>query len=290
MELLQLKYFCDAAQTQNFSHTAKKFFVPPSSVSQAIKRLELELGTPLFVHNGNKVFLAETGKRFYEKVKSALALLEEAKSDAVLTQDEMAGSLSLLVSCNRRLVSQAIPQFTRDYPQAQLILHYTQPDTVGCDIVISEAPLAGYCEKALLVTENILLAVNRSHPLAQKEQVSLSDLYGEAFICMPKGHSLYTITENICSRAGFLPSITIQTNDTHYIRKYVELGLGITFVPEISWQGLFSPDVVLKNIGPYSRKTILFLPKGKEPSRISSVFLEYLNKVFKQGEAYANFI
>ncbi|MBR2431832.1 MAG: LysR family transcriptional regulator, partial [Clostridia bacterium] len=42
MELLQLKYFCDAAETQNFSKTAKKYLVPTSNISQSIKRLEKE--------------------------------------------------------------------------------------------------------------------------------------------------------------------------------------------------------------------------------------------------------
>ena len=50
MEILQLKYFCDSAVTGNFSATAKKFMVPPSAVSQSIKRLENELGTTLFEH------------------------------------------------------------------------------------------------------------------------------------------------------------------------------------------------------------------------------------------------
>jgi DNA-binding transcriptional LysR family regulator len=40
MELLQLKYFCDAAQTENFSRTAEKFSVPVPGVTQSIKRLK----------------------------------------------------------------------------------------------------------------------------------------------------------------------------------------------------------------------------------------------------------
>ena len=43
MELLQLTYFCDAAETENFSRTAQRFTVPPSNISQSIKRLETEL-------------------------------------------------------------------------------------------------------------------------------------------------------------------------------------------------------------------------------------------------------
>lgn len=278
MELLQLKYFCDAAQTQNFSLTAKRYFVPPSSISQAMKRLENELGTELFVHNGNKISLAEAGKRFYDKVKPALNLLEEAMQEAAAAQQEMSGTLSLLIFCNRRLVSQAIEAFTKDYPSIKFVLHYTQQDT-PCDIVIGEKPLAGYCERALLVDEEILLAVSRSHRLAAKKEISVSDLYGESFICMPKGHSLYAIAEDICSYAGFLPNIAIQTTDTFYIRKYVEIGLGIAFVPEVSWHGLFSPEVVLKNIGGHTRKTFVFLPKNKQPSHIAEVFLQYLDAV-----------
>jgi len=65
MELLQLKYFCDAAKTQNFSQTAKKFMVPPSDISQTVKRLEKELGVALFSRHANRIVLNENGKRFF---------------------------------------------------------------------------------------------------------------------------------------------------------------------------------------------------------------------------------
>ena len=69
MELLQLKYFCDAAQTENFSKTAEKFMVPVSSVSQSIKRLETELGNPLFARTKNRIQLNSTGKEFFNEAK-----------------------------------------------------------------------------------------------------------------------------------------------------------------------------------------------------------------------------
>ena len=57
MELLQLKYFCNAAETENLSKTAKKYLVPTSNISQSIKRLEKELGCELFEHSTNKITL-----------------------------------------------------------------------------------------------------------------------------------------------------------------------------------------------------------------------------------------
>ena len=78
MELLQLKYFCDAAETENFSKTAEKYLVPTSNISQSIKRLEKELDTELFEHRANRIRLNEDGRQFYSDVSKALILLENA--------------------------------------------------------------------------------------------------------------------------------------------------------------------------------------------------------------------
>lgn len=72
MEILQLKYFCSAAETENFALTARKFFVPPASVSQCIRRLEEELGRSLFDRKPNGVKLNKFGKNFYITASSSL--------------------------------------------------------------------------------------------------------------------------------------------------------------------------------------------------------------------------
>ena len=69
MELLQLKYFCHAAESENFSVTAKAFSIPASNISQTVKRLENELGTTLFTRNANRISLNAQGKEFYEAIK-----------------------------------------------------------------------------------------------------------------------------------------------------------------------------------------------------------------------------
>lgn len=80
MELLQLKYFKDAAELENFSKAAKKNMVPQPSISYAIKKLEDELGVPLFDTNGRKIFLNENGEYFYQKVSSILNTVDECKT------------------------------------------------------------------------------------------------------------------------------------------------------------------------------------------------------------------
>jgi len=123
MELLQLKYFCYSAKTENFSKTAKKYMIPSSAVSQSIRRLENELG------------------------------------------------------------------------------------------------------------------VSKNHPIANKENINFSELFNENFITMHQSAGLYHLTHLFCANAGFKPKISIQCDDPFYMRKYIEMGLGIGFVPTLSWKG-----------------------------------------------------
>ena len=79
MELLQLKYFRDAAKLENFSKVSEKYFVAQPAVSHTISKLENELGVKLFDRSGNKVTLNDYGLAFYEDVDAAIERLEHGK-------------------------------------------------------------------------------------------------------------------------------------------------------------------------------------------------------------------
>ena len=96
MELLQLTYFCDAAETENFSQTAKTYRVPTSNISQSIHRLETELGVLLFDRLANRVSLNDNGRFFYTNIKSALTMIGDAKNK-LCDIDEISGEIKILV-------------------------------------------------------------------------------------------------------------------------------------------------------------------------------------------------
>lgn len=280
MELLQLRYFCDAAMTENFSKTAYKFSVPPSSISQIVKRLEQELNVELFEHRKNRVRLTEAGRVFYEHTATALQLLEKAKT-AVASVGPIQGDIKLMVLTNRRIVTAAIERFKSIYPNVRFIICHKPTSDAEYDILISDKCFPGFSEYQKLINEDILLAVNRDSSLARKETILPIDLQAEEFISMPYGQSLYDNTLEICKQAGFCPNITIQTDDPFYVRKYVEMGLGIAFVPSYSWQGMFSDKTVLKKVGDYKRNTSIYLSSvsGIKPS-ISS-FIRCLDETIR---------
>lgn len=261
MELLQLRYFCAAAECENFSATAKRYCVPPSDISQSVKRLERELGVLLFSRRANKISLNEEGRAFYERVQPALRAIDGAA--AGLTASRERGRIRICINTNRRIVLQTIEGYQRRYPDVEIVVtHLSSPLGGEFDLIVdSEPPGDGYVGQ-LLVKERILLAVNRAHRLAAVEPLALSALSEEPFVTMGERSGLYALIRKICAEHGFSPHIVMQSDDPFYIRKCVELGLGVTLMPEFSWRGQLSPEVVLRPIGDYDRCTYAYLPNG----------------------------
>lgn len=274
MELLQLKYFCDAAQTENFSKTAKKYDVPPSNISQSIKRLENELGVNLFNRKSNSLTLSEQGRTFYTKIKEALNLIEDARSEIADTEEK--GTIKICIMAHRQTAMRVMEKFRQKYPQVVIMSTYSLPEEgEEFDLIIADDGFeAKGAEKEMIVCEEISLAVNTKNPISKKSKITASNIKKEAFVCMNKGSSMYTVTQKICKQLGFEPNIVMQSPDPAFIRKCVELDLGITFVPTISWHGLFSDHVAIKKLDGFYRTTYAYKNTDKFMKKSTKKFLE----------------
>lgn len=272
MELLQLMYFCDAAKEQNFSKTARNFQVPASNISNSIKRLETELGCELFDHSSNKVILNERGKNFYDKIGSALTLIDDAKTEINEELDEFSGDLYIKCKSNRKLVTHVVKQYINKYPNVNIHLTFGEAEMKKTDLIISYEMNCEYKSRTLLLEEDVPIAFCKKHPLAEKPDLSVSDLKGEKFIT-----GLSIETNRFCKEAGFIPNIVLEINDPAYVRDYIEMGFGIGFIPSYSWKGLFTDNIVLRSVGK-TRKTYAYIPKNKYIKRITKEFLKALLK------------
>ncbi len=285
MELLQLTYFCDAAESENFTKTAQKFGVPSSNISQTVHRLEKELGVNLFDRRANKATLNEAGRVFYEKVKIALGVLEEGKLRLHDLKGVVSGEVRLLILTNRNTVTKAIERFKAKYPQAVFSVSHRMDNAEDeFDFIISDEPPFGRrLEKHLIITDEMMLAVKKGSKW-DKEDLSLTDLKNERFISMHSNSSLYRVAHKICVDAGFVPNIAIQSDDPYYMRKYIELGMGVAIVPSVSWGGLFADNVVLKSLGGIKRETYLYSDPEKYMPTVVKLFLEELLEVCKKSK------
>ena len=219
MELLQIKYFIDAAETESFSKTANKFGVPPSGVSQSIKRLEKELDLPLFERSANRIFLNKKGRAFYTKVKEAMLLLESAAAET--RDDGQSGKIKICVNCNKRVVIKTIEKFCKLYPNADINTRYNIfTDYDKFDLIVSSVPpISPDFTKEPIIKERLCLAVNKDSPIAGVERLDAALLANENFITMGENSNLYNLTQLICSNIGFDPHLSILVDDPMHVIK-----------------------------------------------------------------------
>ena len=284
MELLQLTYFCDAAATQNFSQTAKRFSVPPSNISQSIKRLEEELGVQLFGRKANRVALNSRGEAFYHEVSNALALIRHAEETARGSGEE--GVLRLGVHISRRVVMQTVAAFQSRYPNVNIVAEHTDHTNNGdFDLVVSDGTFH-HPDFTLgrRFRERVVLAAKKGVLPAEKE-LCAADVMDKPFITMSANYSMHNLTREICRTLGFEPRIALQSEDPEYIRRCVELGLGVCMMPVLSWRGQFSQEVEFCSLGEHSRDICIYSHRNPYATEYAQTFYHMLVEAFEREAA-----
>lgn len=228
MDLLQLRYFFESAQTESFAKTAKKYGVPATSVSASVKRLENELKCRLFDRTGNRIMLNDKGRSFLQSLHTVFHELDSAVENLSAVNIDTR-EIKMLVRAVRGDITDYIIEYKTKHPDISFktVFDFNDVDFENYDIIIDEKNNAySEYEKLELYTTRIRLSANSSNPLCKKK-LSLKQLSDQPFISIGEQNSMHKIFLNACKRAGFIPNIVVQSNDLQCNRKCVEAGVGI---------------------------------------------------------------
>ncbi len=279
MEFLQLTYFQHTARTENISHTAAHFRVPPSSVSASIKKLENELETQLFDRTANRLLLNDTGKRFLKAVDNIFSEIEQAKNDIADMSGKVHGKIHLLINNNRMRMTDIISEFRNIHPEISFILDFDgEKNHTDYDMLITDELLTSNAfESYDFISEEVMLAVHKTNPIAKRDKINVSELESEKFLCLHKNYSLRTFTDRLCHEACITPDIVIECDDPQCIRDYLVMGMGVSLFPAFSWQRQIHPSIKLLRIndGVYRHSRIYI---NKKSSLCTQIFLEHIRK------------
>jgi DNA-binding transcriptional LysR family regulator len=124
-KLEHYRVFCKVAQNHSFSKAAQELFLSQPAVSQAVRQLEEQLGTQLFLRSSKRVELTAEGQLLYEYASSALGLLESAEQQLGGLQTLSVGQLRLGAGdiTVRHLLLPCLEQFHQLYPQVHLSIY-----------------------------------------------------------------------------------------------------------------------------------------------------------------------
>jgi LysR family hydrogen peroxide-inducible transcriptional activator len=242
MEIHQLTYFVAVAETGSFTRAAEKCSVAQPSLSQQIMKLEQELGETLFDRLPRRTVLTEAGRLLLPRANSILAELQEIKQgiDADLEDGRGVLSVGFIPTIAPFVLPQVIKRFSQDFPLATLSVHEDLTEVLvqdildgKMDVAITSLPIHN---KAImteeLLTEPLLAASSRGFDIVNRASLRVKELDDFPFIALSEIHCLGEQVQSFCYQEDLDVQIVCHTSQLSTVRNCVEMGLGVSLVPQ----------------------------------------------------------
>jgi len=252
MEIKYLRYFKKIAELENMTRASEALLVSQPALSKTISILEKELEVKLFDRVGKNIILNENGRILLKYTNQIVNSLEEVKTELSDFNKKQERTVTIAMHAASKLLPAILSGFKKQYPSIKFaILQHEDKiqEEMNCDLIIySTKNIVNAKNVILLLEEEILLAVPNEHPLAERKKICLEEVASEPFISLRKGKELSDITTSFCHSAGFEPNIILQSDDPATIRGLISVGLGIAFLPAITWKGVADSNMKLLSI------------------------------------------
>lgn len=249
MDFHSLTYFKKVAELQHITRAAEELHVAQPSLSRTIARLENELGVQLFERSGKNIFLNAYGGIVLRHTNRILQEIKDIQREIADVSDDSDRTVSVSLYSASKLFPNLVMAFKKQYPGIRLQIiqeNLNKNPSEECDLTLYSTMQPDIRENSVtLFAEDILLALPKSNPLSQRASLNLSEVANEEFICLQRGKSLRTITDIYCKIAGFEPSVVLESDSPETVRELIHAGIGISFIPSITWQGMETKDIVL---------------------------------------------
>lgn len=245
MELRHLRYFAAVADARHFGRAAQRLHMAQPPLSQAIRRLEGELGVALFTRTTRQVDLTAAGEVFHADVRRLLMGVDEAVERVKRFTAGVAGVLRIGLTgaasyrqlpALARLAKRALPGVTLEVhtelltpAQEEALLDFR------LDVGVLRPPVRreGIAHRAL-ADEPLVLAVPEEHWLSGAESVRMAQLRQEGFIMY--GATLGSVVHEAvirgCLASGFHPRRAHEVAETSTALALVAAGLGVAVLPD----------------------------------------------------------
>lgn len=243
VQLGQLRCFLAVAEERHFTHAARELGVAQPSVSARIHRLEEELGTPLFHRMKGNITLTPAGEALLPFARRVVGEVEAAEREVRELAGLARGRLSVgaTPSLTTTLLPPVLARFHAAYPGIDLVLREAgSRDLVrsleegALDVALVILPLRhDVLETVPLLREELVAAVSRTHGLAKRRSIAMSELRGVPLVMFRDGYDLRSATINACRQAGFEPTFAVEGGEMDGVLRLATAGLGVAVVPSL---------------------------------------------------------
>lgn len=301
----ELLYIKTIADTQSISKAAEELFIAQPSLSQALQRIERELGTHLFIREPRGMKLTYAGEKYYLMAKEILDIYSDFKSEITHINELKAGRLVIGIAryMGMNILPNILPKFNKNYPNIEIIIREENTRVLenlvlggNVDFALTHVHKKEMNEKInyeILKEDEFLLVTPKSYLMNSdkikvkdgKSYVDLRDLEGEKFILLDINKGIRKVQDRTIKSYGINPDVVFTTKNFETAKRLAANGMGITIIPK-DYLNIFSQD---KNYDSFNLSgteeniwytAILTIPDIYK-SQATKVFIEEVKKFLK---------
>ena len=245
--LRQLQFFVAAAEAGSVSGAARALSISQSSVTEAIRALEDDLGVTLFDRQARGLLITHKGSAFLRHARQILADVATARTAFRDEAETATGRLSLGVTSlvAGYVLSDILSRFRRAFPHVDLNViedsgDYLQHLLIGGELDVAVLLTSSVRDRMALQVETLLVSPYRlwlplGHPLAQQEAIALDELAGQPLIQLMVDE-IEESTRRLTAALPVKPQIAFRTRSVEAVRSLVATGAGLAILPSLVYR------------------------------------------------------
>ena len=246
--LKQLRAFCSSVRSGSITEAAEALFLSQPSVSLQIQALEREFDITLYERRGPTIKLTPEGELLFQLAQPLVEGIDKLHDTFAAHYGRLeTGEVNIAAgeSTILNILSGPVKRFAEHYPGIRIKLH----NVTGRDgLVMLRNDQADFAVGPLLqptkefvyrpvVTYHPTLITPLGHPLADKQTVTLEEISAYPLILPPAHLSTWQLVDGAFRQHNLNYNIALEAGGWEVIKKYVELGLGISIVTDVCLTG-----------------------------------------------------
>jgi DNA-binding transcriptional LysR family regulator len=244
MDILQLEHFLAVVDEKTFTRAAERMYRTQSALSQSIKKLEEELGAPLFARDLHDVSLTEAGKLLVDYGRRMINLRDEATRKLGRLKSLETGALSIAAheTAAVYLLPGPVRAYLQQYPDVKVGIYRNRLEEIPSRVMdrsvevgfVKEEPVFHELQWVDVHSDEMVLIASPNHPLVSRPRVRIRDLDSMPFVvhhlCSSTEEIIYRLFAQHESRLNVVAELWSFEN----IKSFVREDVGVAIVPRIT--------------------------------------------------------
>lgn len=245
--LRQLQYFVAVAELGSITRAAHSLSISQSSVTEAIRELESDLGVELFDRHSRGLSITHNGHQFLRHATKILATVSDARNSFANERSQSTGTLNIGVTSlvAGYVLSDLLARYRRACPDVEVSAiedngSYLEHLLIGGELDVAVMVISNLRDRMALQAEILETSPYRlwlplGHPLVSAEIIGVQDIAREPLIML----TIDEIEENtgkLLSALGARPHVAFRTRSVEAVRSLVATGAGIALLPDLVYR------------------------------------------------------